>query len=157
MPKAVSNTSPILYLYRIGIIDWLPQLFEEVKTAQAVADELEEGRNRGYHVPNPNDYDWLEILEPKNMPSQWLSANLGAGELQAMALALEYPDHIVILDDSLARRIAKAAGLEVWGSLKILLEGKKQGLVDEIKPLVEGLHSSGLYLSEKIKGRILSG
>ncbi len=78
MPKAVSNTSPILYLYRIGIIDWLPQLFEEVKTAQAVADELEEGRNRGYHVPNPNDYDWLEILEPKNMPSQWLSANLGA-------------------------------------------------------------------------------
>jgi predicted nucleic acid-binding protein len=30
MPKAISNTSPLLYLYRVGTIHWLPQLFEEV-------------------------------------------------------------------------------------------------------------------------------
>jgi len=26
MLKAISNTSPLLYLYRIGGIDWLPKL-----------------------------------------------------------------------------------------------------------------------------------
>ncbi len=30
MAKAISNTSPLLYLYRIEMIGWLSQLFEEV-------------------------------------------------------------------------------------------------------------------------------
>ena len=36
MSKAISNTSPLLYLYRIGAIDWLPSLFDEVWTTEAV-------------------------------------------------------------------------------------------------------------------------
>ncbi len=27
MPDAISNTSPLLYLYRIDVFDWLPELF----------------------------------------------------------------------------------------------------------------------------------
>ena len=45
MPKAISNTSPLLYLYRIGGIDWLPQLFDEVWTPEAVKNELQVGRD----------------------------------------------------------------------------------------------------------------
>ena len=30
MPKAITNTSPLLYLYRIQAIGWLPKLFQEV-------------------------------------------------------------------------------------------------------------------------------
>jgi len=28
MPKAISNTAPLLYLYRIGVVEWLPELFD---------------------------------------------------------------------------------------------------------------------------------
>lgn len=55
MLKAVSNTSPLLYLYRIGGIEWLPQLFDEVWTPEAVKNELQAGRSKGYDVPNPDD------------------------------------------------------------------------------------------------------
>ncbi|MDQ7029174.1 MAG: hypothetical protein Q9O62_05035 [Ardenticatenia bacterium] len=44
-----------------------------------------------------------------------------------MALGLEHPERIVLLDDLLARRVAEAAGLQVWGTLRVLLEGKKGG------------------------------
>jgi predicted nucleic acid-binding protein len=44
------------------------------------------------------------------------------GELAAIALALENPSKIVLLDDALARRKAEAAGLVVWGTLKVVLE-----------------------------------
>ena len=27
MPEAISNTSPLLYLYRIEALNWLPELF----------------------------------------------------------------------------------------------------------------------------------
>ena len=155
MPKAISNTSPLLYLYRIGAINWLPKLFSEVWTPDAVKSELLAGRSKGYDVPNPADYKWLHIVDPKSMPSEWLALDLGAGEISAMALALENPKHIILLDDMLARRTALAAGLQVWGTLKVLLEAKSKGLVDKIEPLVISLNDAGMWVSDEVKQRIL--
>src|SRR5688500_4054226 len=106
MPRAISNTSPLLYLYRIEAIDWLSKLFDEVWSPEAVKNELLAGRSKGYNVPNPADYPWLKIIDPKSMPSEWLALDLGTGEIAAMALALENPSHIILLDDGLARRTA---------------------------------------------------
>jgi hypothetical protein len=90
------------------------------------------------------------------MPSAWLALDLGAGELAAMALALEHPEKVVLLDDTLARRIAQAAGLQVWGTLKILLEAKSQGLTEAIRPWVDRLGDAGMWLSEDIRQRVLA-
>jgi predicted nucleic acid-binding protein len=155
MPKAISNTSPLLYLYRIGAIDLLPKMFDDVWTAESVNNELLAGRNKGYDVPNPADYPWLQVVNPKSMPSEWLALDLGAGELGAMALALENPDRIVLLDDMLARRTAQVAGLQVWGTLKILVEAKAQGSIDKIEPYVTKLSEAGMWISSEIKQRIL--
>ena len=89
MPKAISNTSPLLYLYRVGAIRWFPKLFDEIWTPNAVKNELLAGKSKGYDVPDPSDYAWLKIVNPKSMPSEWLALDLGAGEIAAMALALE--------------------------------------------------------------------
>lgn len=113
MPKVISNTSPLLYLHRERVLEWLPQIFDEIWIPSAVVLELEEGRRGGYDVPNLEEYDWLEIVDPRIVPSEWLALDLGAGELAAMSLALENPKRVVLLDDALARRIAQAAGLEV--------------------------------------------
>ncbi len=85
MLKAISNTSPLLYLHRGGILEWLPQLFNEIWIPNAVVLELEEGQQGGYDVPNPKEYDWLEIIDPRIVPSEWLALDLGAGELAAMS------------------------------------------------------------------------
>jgi predicted nucleic acid-binding protein len=154
--KAISNTSPLLYLYRINAVDWLPRLFNEIWAPKAVALELKEGQHRGYDVLNPDDYSWLKLVEPLHMPSEWLALDLGAGELAAMALALENPTHIILLDDALARRTAQAAGLQVWGTLKVLLEAKSGGLTDRIEPLIDRLAGAGLWVSADIRQRILA-
>lgn len=155
MHKAISNTSPLLYLYRIGGIEWLPKLFDEVSTPEAVKNELQAGRNNGYDVPNPDDYPWLNIVNPKSTPSEWLALDLGAGEIAAMALALENSDRIVLLDDMLARRTAQVAGLQVWGTLKVLLEAKSLGLIKQIKPYIAKLSDSGMWISAEARQRIL--
>ncbi len=119
MHDAVSNTSFLLYLHRIGVLDWLPEIFGNIWIPGAVVNEFAEGRRRGYEVPEPSDYGWIMVVEPKNTPSEWLSLDLGSGELAAMALGLENPGKVILLDDLLARKIAMAAGLTVWGTLKI--------------------------------------
>lgn len=156
MPSAISNTSPLLYLYRIDALDWLPQLFDELWTPTAVIDELQAGQHRGYNVPAPNNYGWLQIVDPGAMPSEWLSLDLGAGERAAMALALENPSRVILLDDLLARRTAQAAGLIVWGTLKVLLEAKAQGLTQRIEPFVMRLSTAGMWISEDVRRRILA-
>ena len=156
MSEAISNTSPLLYLYRVGVLEWLPRLFSQTWVANAAVLELEEGRRRGYDVPNPANYNWLQVVEPQVVPSEWLALDLGAGELAAMALALENPDRVVLLDDALARRIAQAADLKVWGTLKIILEAKAQGLTQSIGPLIKRLRDCGMWVSEDIRQRVLT-
>jgi len=56
----------------------------------------------------------------------------------------------------LARKTAQAAGLIVWGTLKVLLSAKKQGLTDKIEPLVNRLSEAGMWLSDEIRQRILA-
>jgi predicted nucleic acid-binding protein len=99
--------------------------------------ELQQGQNKGYDVPIPRAYAWLQVVEPRVVPSQWLSLDLGPGELAVLSIALEHPQRVVLLDDSRARRIAQAAGLTVWGTLKVLLEAKSQGLTERVAPHID--------------------
>ncbi|MFP4307379.1 MAG: DUF3368 domain-containing protein [Desulfococcaceae bacterium] len=156
MVQAISNTSPLLYLHRIGSIDWLNQLFETVWTTNSVLNELSDGQAKGFDVPKISDLYWLELVNPNHMPQEWLSIDLGLGEISVMALALENPEKIVLLDDFLARRTAKAAGIKVWGTLKVLLEAKSKGIIPEVAPHIAQLKKSGMYLSEGIVRRVLS-
>ena len=80
---------------------------------------------------------------------------LGQGELAVLELALEHRENVVLLDDFLARRIAQAAGLKVWGTLRVLLEAKERQLIKQIAPYVEKLAEAGMWLSEDIRHRIL--
>lgn len=36
MPEAISNTSPLLYLYRLDTVEWLPKLFQEVWLSEEI-------------------------------------------------------------------------------------------------------------------------
>ncbi len=56
---------------------------------------------------------------------------------------------------SVGRRTAQAAGLTVWGTLKVLLEAKSQGLTESIAPLLDRLNDAGMWLSEAIRQRVL--
>lgn len=152
----ISNTSPLLYLHRIDAMDWLPKLGEEVWIPRAVQDELSDGMRRGYDVPDPQRYEWVTVTEHRALPSQWLNVDLGAGELAVLALALEHTECTVLLDDRQARRIAHAAGLSVWGTLRILLEAKSSGLIDRVVNHVDRLEAAGMWMSTAIRRRVLA-
>ncbi len=81
MPEAISNTSPLLYLHQISVLDWLPSLFGEVWVPATVVLELEEGGRKGCNVPDLKSYEWINFVEPQAMPSEWLALDLGPGEL----------------------------------------------------------------------------
>jgi predicted nucleic acid-binding protein len=156
MNKATCSASPIVFLYRIGALDWLPELFDEILMPSVVLDDLLQARFIGYDVPSPFDLPWVQFQDPQlTVPAAWLSLDLSSGEVAAMSLAFENRDCTVLLDEPMGRRAARLVGIKYWGTLKILLAAKEHGLTDTVAPYVDRLGKIGLWIEGGIRQRIL--
>jgi hypothetical protein len=156
MNKAICSASPIVFLYRIGALELLPQMFGEIWMPSVVLDDLLEARFIGYDVPSPFSLPWVQYEDPQlTVPAAWLSLDLSSGEVAAMSLAFENPDCTVLLDEPMGRRAASLVGIKYWGTLKILLEAKKRGLINSITPYVDRLGKTGIWMVDETRQRIL--
>ena len=148
--RVVSNTSPLLYLHTIGQLTLLEQLYGRIIVPQAVVTELAVGAQQGYMVPRPSDYGWIQIDSVALPAMLTLIANLGAGEAEALALAIIEPTDLLILDDGLARRVAAAQRLRYTGTLGVLMQAKRVGHIPFVMPLVMQLHQAGFRLTASL-------
>jgi len=156
MAKATCSISPIINLHRIGALDFLPQLFDEIWMPSVVMEDLLDARFIGYNVPSPFDLPWMQYQDPElTIPSIWIALDLSSGEVAAIALAFENRNYTVLLDEPIGRRAAGAVGLQYMGTLQVLLEAKVRGLTTSIIPYVKGLQQSGMWMSEEIVQRVL--
>lgn len=155
MPDFICNTSPFQYLHQLGRLDLLPSLATRVTVPPAVIAEIEVGRALGYDLPDLTTFDWVSLHEPRSAPALPLAAGLGPGESAVLALALESPDPLVILDDALGRRAAELLKIPLTGTLGLLLDAKSAGLIPAISPLLDQLDSLRFRLSPATRSAVL--
>lgn len=151
--KIIINTSPLVALDHIGQLDLLPNLFGEIIRPQSVVDELEAGR----HIYGGSDAlfhaQWIETAE--DPPEMVLRKELGAGETAVIALAVKTKADLVILDDLAARNVAAELGLNVTGTLGVLLAAHKKGYLSDLQGAVSALRTSGFRISDQMIAFIL--
>ena len=125
----------------------LAEFYETVVLPPAVGDELEAGRMSGVHLPDVRALPWVRIQAPSGSPNAPAPPSLGAGEREVLALGIEVPGAVIIVDDRLARVHAAALKLTFTGTLGILLRAKVEGRIPQIRPLLEHLTRLGFRLS----------
>lgn len=155
MPAAsepvVVNTGPLLALGACGQLGLLRMLHARVVAPQAVITELERGQEASLPLALEAERPgWLEVAALVSPPSPLLTAYLDAGEAAVIALASEQGIRRVVIDERRARMVARTMGLEVAGSIGILLRAKREGLIAEIKPSIEVMRTQGIWLSERL-------
>jgi predicted nucleic acid-binding protein len=157
MPESYtfSNTSPLLYLHLINQLDLLPQLYGTVHIPPAVDAELQAGAERGVDVPRVPALSWLQIMPLASAHSIPMVMDLGRGEAEVIALGLEYPDSRLILDDTLARRIARLQALRITGTVGVVVKAKQSGLLPTVAPILSALREAGLWLSDRLVADVL--
>ena len=142
----VSDTSPVLSLARIGRLELLRLLYEQVLIPSAVHDELLAATRR---LPTPIDFDflpWLVIARPSNRRHvEKLCEDLDIGEAEAIVLAIERHAHLLLVDERRGRRAATEAGLTVTGLLGVVAHAKRARLIDAAKPLLDELIGSARF------------
>ena len=156
MPEIVIvNTSQIFYLHRLDCLDVLRKLYGKIIIPHAVVNELEAGKRVGEDVPGIKDYEWITVKEVNVPAFISIITDLGQGEAEVLALACEERDALVIVDDALARRIAKLRGLRITGTAGIFLKAKAENHISEIKPFLNKMKDIGFYLTGNLIADIL--
>jgi predicted nucleic acid-binding protein len=151
----VSNTSPLLYLYQVGHIDLLRELYGRIRIPSAVRMELQTGAEQGVAVPDASALGWIDEQVLSDRILLPAVVDLGPGEAEAIALALSSPDSLLILDDRLGRRIARLSGVTYTGTLGVLLKAKQVGLLPSVAPVIEQLQETTMHLTPELIEMVL--
>ncbi|MBN2577510.1 MAG: DUF3368 domain-containing protein [Pirellulales bacterium] len=155
MPEIICNTSPLQYLYQLGALEILRKLVGRITVPSAVVEELAAGRKHGIDLPHVAALEWSTIRRPAGEADLPLAGELGPGETEVLLLALESPGAVIILDDLHARRIAETIGIKLTGTLGILRDAKRSGLVPSVSPLLDRLQELGFHLAAQTRIAVL--
>jgi hypothetical protein len=154
-PIVISNTTPIISLALIGRLELLQKLYGEIVVPPAVTAEILAGGRMRSGVTAFEQATWFlptALTDPRRAD---LLVDLDRGEAEVIALAQELNAELVILDERLGRRHAERLGLSITGTLGVLLKAKQQGLVPEIKSLIEELRQGGIRLGRPLVTKTL--
>lgn len=127
----VSDTTPIHYLILIEKEMILPELFGEIIIPEAVAIEMKHEKTpeavRHFIDFPPN---WIKIKSAKSNIFLETIGGLGAGETEAIALAIEENADAILMDDRKAIRTARQKNLTVLTTFAILELAAVKKLID---------------------------
>lgn len=155
MLKVVSNTTPLISLLKLGRLDVLMELYQEILIPTAVFEEIEVGKNKSFYR-NLSNIDWVKIIKIENEDARRYFLDLDKGEAEAIILATEIGADLIIMDEKLGRFHAKHADLKVTGTVGVLIKAKREGIINELKPLLFELRAKDVWISEKFIDEILS-
>jgi len=149
--KVICNTGPIVALSMIDRIDILRHLFELVAMPEAVNKEILDGGAISVGLASYRKVKWIKVMTLSDPVDPLLRTSLDAGEAAVIALARELSVNLVLIDERKARRIARTIyGLDVIGSARILVEAKKQGLLDNVGAALRAMREGGYWIGDSI-------
>jgi len=135
----VTNTTPLITLAGVGLLDLLPYLYGEIWAPRIVVDEYQ--AKAPSTEPDLTQVRWLTVVDDVIIdPALPL---LDVGEAAALSLAQSMGARLILLDERKARRIAAHLGLSVAGTLAVLLRAKQQGLLASVRPYIAQMQSQG--------------
>jgi hypothetical protein len=116
----VADSSPLVILAKLGCFDLLNRLFPRLYISREVHHEVVVS---GAGLPGASEVakaEWIEVKQLQNQADLMAAQEkyaLGVGELSTILLGKEIQADALLLDDYNARKLARAEGFQVRGSV----------------------------------------
>lgn len=163
--SVVGNAGPLMVLAKLNLLHLLKELYSYVYIPHSVYDEVViEGMRQGYEDARTlylflNQMGWSpEDVEPAAIPADLREVHLDRGERDTLALASALGGALVLMDETAGRKAARARGLTVRGSLGILIEAHRQGVIeaDQLRLyFAEIARRQDIWISQALVERVL--
>jgi predicted nucleic acid-binding protein len=149
MRSVVADAGPIIHLNEANALELL-NILGHVFVPQAVADEVTCVIGNSWQT----GVTLVNLDERTKRRSQMLlsTAGLHRGEAEAIALAGNTKESLLLSDDAAARLYASYINIEVRGSLGLVLAAVAYGRIEkpEGREIIERLAKSSLWLSKTV-------
>ena len=149
----VVNASPLILLCKAGHVGLLENLGRSVFVPRAVVNEVaaypeDEAGCSVRSIP------WLKHVDAV-VPDSVKAWDLGAGESEVIAYALQCDGIRPLLDDAEGKACALAHGLNPLGTAGLLVLAKRSGLIQSVKPVLNIIRDKGLWISDAVVAAIV--
>ncbi len=158
MPCVVADTTPLFYLAALGRLTLLGDLYQQVLVPESVWREALAGDRAnpgaGLALEAARTAGWLLVPPtlPTPIPHALAVIDLDVGESDALALALLLSADLVLIDELAGRAAAVHLGLQITGTVGILVEAKRRGLLPAIRPEIARLQDeTTFWLSRRME------
>jgi len=146
----IGDSSALIALAVVDKLELLEKLYENLFVPQAVYDEVTQ-------VGRPQSDKLKKFLQKrvKVVDLNLTKLGLGLGELEAITLYKELDADVLLIDDNRAKKYAVLNDVKVIGSLGVLIKAKENGFIEKVKPFLEGIMKSEVYISDKLIVQVL--
>ena len=141
----IADTSFLIAIQKLELFNQIHDLYKEVYVTEKIADE--------FQLALPL---WINVQQPLNTQLQiTLSLMLDPGEASSIALAYDFKEPLLIMDDLKDRKEANRLGFTITGTLGVLFKLKQEALINSLEEKITQLISIGFRISPKIIEELL--
>jgi predicted nucleic acid-binding protein len=146
MPEVIiSDTSTLIIFHKIDEFQLLHKVYGQLITTLEIADEF------GDQLPN-----WILVKDVSDKKHQRiLETQIDRGEASALALATEYDNVLLLLDDLKARKLAISLNYKVSGALGVIQKARQMEIIQRVKPILDKLVQTDFRIANNIIQEIL--
>jgi len=146
----IGDSSALVALAVVNQLELLEKLYDSLYIPEAVFNEVTQ-------IGKPQSDKLRQFLQSrvKRVDLTLTQLGLGLGELEAITLYKKLDADVLLIDDNRAKKYASLNGVKVIGSLGVLIKAKEEGHIEIVKPLLDEIQKSEVYISMKLIEKVL--
>lgn len=151
----VSDSTPLITLMKAARLQILNELFGEIIIPEAVHKELTSNERFLEEARQINNSDFIRVISVEDRKSVSLlqrAAGLDLGESEAIIYAENNKADLLLVDEASGRRVAKSMGIEIMGSVGVLVSAFREGILseDEASDAFRSIREARRHISERL-------
>lgn len=162
----VSDSTPLIYLAKLGNLPLIRKLFDKVRVPSEVMAEIMRGKGLGFEdaavIEEAEQEGWLKTValggDQKGELLKLCRTFVDISRVDAAVLILaKSPRGAICVDDSRAVKVAEVLGLKHIGTLGIILLSVKRGLLSkgQAEQMALSLPERGFYVDAGLLSEFL--
>lgn len=142
----VVNASPLIILGKIGLIEVLPLMVDKLVIPMGVVSEVEKHKDDASMWVSKYKPTYSKSVEA--IPQLIAAWDLGLGESEVIAYALQNKAYTVAIDDKAARNCAMSMNINVIGTIGLIVLAKRKKHIVDVEPYLNNLIGAGYRISQ---------
>ena len=166
MKTIVSDSTPLIFLAKVGRLDLLKDVFEKVSIPEAVFNEAVT-QGKAIQMSDASIIEaavgrWIRVKRVEaGVESEYSflddNMRLGLGERGALKLCKQLNADYFMVDDREARRVSRILNIVPLGTCGVIVEACRQGFISGVEALemLDTLVRAGFRISATVYRRVL--